>query len=152
MSTATRALIVTAALVLAACAAMQQQKAQPVRADEGQFKNLKVLPQNISHDELVATMRSFARSLGVNCGGCHVPMPGQANKLDFVSDAKPEKTVARTMIVMTRNINANYISKVAMSDEPDEKGTAVTCYTCHRGHAHPDNTLPPPPAEPRPGS
>ena len=148
MSNAVRSLIVIVALTLAACAAMQQQKAQPVRSDQGEFKNLKVLPQNISHDDLIATMRGFARSLGVRCDTCHVPIPGETNKFDFPSDAKPEKNIARTMILMTRNINSNYIAK--LPGEPGEHFDNATCYTCHRGHVHPETALPP--AEPQPGA
>ena len=95
MSKVVRFVAVAAAFALAACAAMQQQQAQPVRSDQGEFKNLKVLPQNITHDELIATMRGFARSLGVKCDHCHVPIPGQQNKFEFASDAKQEKQIAR---------------------------------------------------------
>jgi len=96
MTNVVRVVSIAAALALAACAALQQQKAQPVRTDEGEFKNLKVLPQNITHDELITTMRGFARSLGTRCDHCHVPIPGQQNKFDFASDAKPEKILCRT--------------------------------------------------------
>lgn len=150
MSNGVRALIVTTALALAACAAMQQQKAQPVRSDQGEFKNLKVLPQNITHDELINVMRGFSRSLGVRCDACHVPIPGEANKFDFASDAKPEKPIARTMVLMTQNINKNYIPQIAVHMEPGDKPDNVTCFTCHRGHPHPEST--PPAPEARPGS
>jgi predicted trehalose synthase len=146
MSNAIRSLIVIAALTLAACAAMQQQQAQPVRTDQGEFKNLKVLPQNISHDELIATMRGFARSLGVRCDACHVAIPGETNKFDFPSDAKPEKNIARQMVLMTRNINSNTMAKLV--GEPGEKFDNVTCFTCHRGHAHPEKAPPPEEAKP----
>jgi predicted trehalose synthase len=152
MSNAVRVFVVSGALALAACAAMQQQQAQPVRSDQGEFKNLKVLPQNITHDELIATMRAFARSLGTRCDGCHVAIPGQQNKFDFPSDAKPEKNVARTMVLMTRNINGNYISKLPHDQhEADEKPAQVSCYTCHRGHMQPESA-PPAAAEARPGA
>jgi photosynthetic reaction center cytochrome c subunit len=51
---------------------------------------------------------------------CHV-------RGDFAIDEKPEKEMARKMIVMTREINANF---------PDGK-QHVTCFTCHRGDHHP---------------
>ncbi len=150
MSNAVRVLVVGAALTLAACAALQQQKSQPVRTDQGDFKNLKVLPQNITHDELVTTMRGFTSALGVRCNGCHAAMAGQENKLDFASDAKDEKRTARTMILMTRNINTNFIPKVER--EAGEMAQQVNCWTCHRGHKHPEVTPPPPAPEPRPGA
>jgi photosynthetic reaction center cytochrome c subunit len=167
MTNMLRVVVVAAAFALAACAAMQQQKAQPVRTDEGEFKNLKVLPQNITHDELIATMRGFARSLGVKCNHCHVPIPGTENKFEFPSDAKPEKKIARTMILMTRNINGNYISKVPHGiEERDEQSTGkethehgeehehvtVTCYTCHRGHVLPEQNPPAEAPQARPGA
>src|SRR5881397_2017122 len=107
-----KTLVLAAAVALAACTAMQQQKSQ-IRADEGVFHNLHVLPQNITHDELIATMRGFARGLGVRCDHCHVANPpGSAEQFDFPNDSKPEKKVARTMLRMTRAVNADYVSKV----------------------------------------
>ena len=160
MTNAVRVVTLAAVFALAACAAMQQQKAQPVRTDEGEFKNLKVLPQNITHDELIATMRGFARSLGVKCNHCHVPIPGTENKFEFASDAKPEKKIARTMILMTRNINGNYISKVPHGIERDEQSggkeahehVTATCYTCHRGHVLPEQNPPAEAPQARPGA
>jgi hypothetical protein len=131
-----RATIILAAAFLAACAAIRQQKAEaPRAADDLEFHNLRVLPPNITHDELIATMRGFARGLGVKCNHCHVENPaGSKEQFHFASDAKPEKTVARTMIRMTRAINADYISRV------NEHGQTVTCLTCHRGQTVPETT------------
>lgn len=126
------------AVVVGGCAAMRQQKAVEVRADQGTFKNLKVLRQNITHDELIATMRGFTRSLGVKCDHCHVPLPaGSKEHFDFASDAKDEKNTARVMMKMTRNANVEFISQI------NEQGAAVTCYTCHRGKTVPEAQLPP---------
>ena len=66
------------------------------------------------------TMMSFKAALGVECSFCHV-------QGDFASDDKPHKEMARKMIVMAREINANF---------PDGK-IHVTCYTCHRGSTEP---------------
>jgi hypothetical protein len=131
--------VLALSLVLAtACAAINAQKAQAVRADTGEFHNLKVLPQNITRDQLIATMRSFTRSLGVKCDHCHVANPeGAKEHFDFPNDAKPEKNVARVMLRMTKQINADYIDKI------NEQGTNVTCYTCHRGQVTPESSLPP---------
>ncbi|MCU1347824.1 MAG: hypothetical protein JWO56_854 [Acidobacteria bacterium] len=130
-------------LLAAACAAINQQKAMPPKADQLQFKNLKVLPPDIPRDELIAMMRTFARSLGVRCEHCHVKVASEPKEvMDFASDAKPEKEVARTMMRMTNRMNADYISKV------NEHGTLATCYMCHRGKVTPEGTLPPPPPAP----
>lgn len=127
-----RALAVLAAVFTAACAAISQQKAQVPRADNLEFHNLRILPPNITHDELIATMRGFARSLGTRCNHCHVANPpGSAEEFDYANDSKPEKRTARTMLLMTRNVNADYLSKV------NAHGQTVTCFTCHRGHTVP---------------
>jgi hypothetical protein len=133
-------------LVLAACAAIQQQKSQPVRADQGQFKNLKVLPQTITHDELIATMRGFTRALGVKCDHCHervTPPPGSQQDMNYASDAKPEKGVARQMIRMVNDVNTRYLSQI------NPAGENVQCMTCHRGKRIPDVTLPEAPHPPQ---
>jgi cytochrome c553 len=137
-----RKYLVLIGLLTAACAAINQQKAMPPKADQLQFKNLKVLRPDIPRDELIAMMRTFSRSLGVRCEHCHVQSGEGANaKLDPASDAKPEKEVARVMMRMTARINDEYITKV------NEHKTIATCYTCHRGKVVPDSTLPPAPAQ-----
>lgn len=105
------------------------------------FKNLKVLPQNISRDSLKAVMENFSQSLGVKCMFCHAPNADTTIKHpDFASDAKPEKDVARYMMKMTSDINKNYFN-FNHSNQADTIRT-VTCYTCHRGDAHPGNLQP----------
>jgi hypothetical protein len=139
--------VLTVSLFLAACAAMQQQKAQAARADTGEFHNLQIFPQNITHDELIANMRGFARALGTRCDHCHAANPpGSKEQFDFASDAKPEKNVARAMLRMVHSANNDYLAKV------NPHGQMVTCNTCHRGHTVPDanapaeSTPPPPPS------
>jgi hypothetical protein len=128
-----RSFAIVSVIFLAACAAISQQKAQAPVADNLQFHNLQVLPPNITHDELIATMRGIARSLGTKCNHCHVAnAPGSEEEFDFAKDSKPEKKVARTMLRMTRDVNANYVSKV------NAHGQTVTCFTCHRGHTVPE--------------
>jgi len=98
-------------------------------------KNLQVLPKDISAHDLIATMRGFTKALGVECSFCHAEN-AQTHHLDFASDAKPEKTTARTMIRMTREINSKYLSTVNDPDASAEMKT-VTCGTCHRGNSMP---------------
>jgi len=75
---------------------------------EDDFKNLKVLPKNISHDELNKVMHSFNDALGVKCNFCHAkPKEGEQHP-DFASDEKPEKSIARKMIKMTNRINKKF--------------------------------------------
>lgn len=126
---------------LVACAAINQQKAQPPKDDDLHFHNLQVLPQNISRDDLLMTMKRFTQALGVQCSHCHVPLPNDPNKFDFRSDAKPWKNAARTMLRMVNTINHDYVARV-----PDVY-TRATCWTCHRGKSQPDivPSLPPEP-------
>lgn len=148
MSNVSRPIIaaLTLSLFLAACAAVQQQKAQASRADTGEFHNLKLFPQNITHDELIANMRGFAKALGTRCDHCHAANPpGSAEQFDFASDAKPEKNTAREMMKMVHAVNADYLAKV------DPHGQTVACNTCHRGHTVPDTTAPPEGGAPPPG-
>lgn len=140
----TRLVEVSAAIafvvVVAGCAAISQQKAQPPRADDLHFHNLQILPQNISRDELITTMRRFTQALGVKCDHCHAAMPNDPQRLDFPSDLKPQKAAARIMMRMTDRINEDYVARI------EEVYTTVSCWTCHRGRTQPDvvPSLPPP--------
>ncbi len=110
--------------------------------------NLKVLPKDISSQDLMKTMFAFSRQLGVQCTFCHAQDAG-AKHPNFASDDKPEKNTARTMMLMTQEINAKYMSQIHDPDAaPDQK--TVACGTCHRGHSMPVTFIPPakPGAEP----
>lgn len=118
-------------LVLAGIAAAKPPK--------GIYKNLKVLPKNISAEDLDKVMDEWKASLGVRCGFCHAPSKTEARKMDYASDEKPEKDIARKMYLMTGKINKKYFDYNA-------KDTAtkapVTCMTCHHGKEHPESTAP----------
>ncbi|HXB14010.1 MAG TPA: c-type cytochrome [Bacteroidia bacterium] len=107
------------------------------------FKNLKVLPQNITKDALDSIMHEFTVSLGVRCGFCHARKSDTTQKgLDFASDAKDEKTIARNMMKMTEYLNTTYFN-FNNSTKPDTIHTII-CYTCHRGKKEPasDDIMP----------
>src|SRR4051812_45118087 len=71
----------------------------PRRVSE--YKNLQVLPKDISSKQLQQIMvDEFQDGLGVSCGYCHVQEKGSMH-LDYASDEKPEKEIARLMIKMT---------------------------------------------------
>jgi len=128
-------------LVIAACSAINQQKALPAKSDNLQFHNLQVLSPNMTRDELISTMRGFTRALGTRCEHCHVQTATEPHEtFDFPSDAKPEKNVARTMIRMVRSINGDFISKLPKDEEGPQ---TVACATCHRGHTIPEKWTPP---------
>src|SRR5688572_31654917 len=97
------------------------------------FTNLQVLPKDIPRPQLVATMRGFAGALGVRCTHCHVG-PDDLQGMDFATDEKESKKVARTMLRMVRGINADVIGTLPAADPPRQQ---VTCLTCHRREAKP---------------
>jgi len=106
------------------------------KPDDG-FKNLKVLRKDISHDDLDKLMDSFSAALGVKCDFCHAPSKEDAAKLEFASDEKGEKLIARKMIKMTNKINKKFFhgkSKLGDTDALLE----VSCITCHHGSPHPE--------------
>ena len=102
------------------------------------FTNLQVLPKDISRAELVTTMRGFAGALGVRCTHCHVG-PDDLQGMDFATDEKEMKKIARTMLRMTRNINADYVSVLPAREGARQQ---VTCLTCHRREQRPPVPLP----------
>ena len=107
---------------------------KPALSDTGFFKNLKILPKDISKEKLDMIMDNFKASLGVRCNFCHAM--GDNGHPDFASDAKPEKDIARAMMKMTSDINKNYFN-FENSTRPDTI-FVVKCVTCHRGNPHPD--------------
>lgn len=107
---------------------------------EEKAKNLKVLPKNISHEELEQTMRSFNKALGVKCNFCHAKRTDNPQKLDFASDAMEEKETAREMLRMTMRINKKYFK--SGKDDKGMQVMTVTCYTCHNGQKEPASKPP----------
>lgn len=105
--------------------------------DKPPKRNLKVLPKDISHDDLSKTMDAFKEALGVKCNFCHAPSADSSNHhLDFASDAKPEKNIARHMYKMVGRINKKFFGM--NKDANGNLVQTVTCVTCHHGSPHPD--------------
>ena len=100
----------------------------------GGFKNLKVLPETISDQELRAMMSGFTRALGVRCDFCHVRAGEHFTPEDFAKDDKVNKAVARDMIKMVRDINQKYLADLKHREDPP---IAVECVTCHHGTPQP---------------
>src|SRR5690606_32240294 len=94
------------------------------KTSEDQFKNLKVLPQNISKDSLMSLMRGYNQALGVKCNHCHSG--------DKAADDKHSKEVARHMIKFTNELNANEFAPIG-----EQYKNAIECATCHRGSTKP---------------
>ena len=69
-------------------------------------------------------MRTWNASLGVKCDFCHIINPDHSG---FEKDDKPEKGMARTMVIMTTDMNKH---------QKALEGKA-TCFMCHQGHEQP---------------
>jgi len=89
------------------------------------FKNVKLLG-NLSVGELARNMVAITNwvSPKEGCTYCH-------DAQNFADESKYTKIVARRMLEMTQNINANW--------KPHVAATGVTCFTCHRGNPVPKN-------------
>ncbi len=128
-----RTLIVLGACLAVAALIAQGSLAQP--RPEPKATNLQVLDSTMSHDELIDQMGKFTLALGVGCDYCHSPSKDpNSREMDFASDAKKEKHIARAMLRMTHDINANYVGKISELETPR---VAVECMTCHRGQTEP---------------
>lgn len=109
----------------------------PVKEDPGPWKNLQVLPKDISEDSLEAIMDGFTDALGVKCTFCHVHEGQDFSKgWEWERDDKPEKLTARYMMRMTMGINKTYFN--FDSSARADTIQVVSCATCHRGIPHPD--------------
>jgi photosynthetic reaction center cytochrome c subunit len=127
------AAFVVAAVLAASALSLKQDKAQaphgapavlsPANAStkkaEEQFKNIQVL-KGIPAEQLIPTMQFISASLGVECEFCHEPKA-------FDKDDKKPKQTARKMMEMMFAINKDNFAG----------HREVTCYSCHRGNAHP---------------
>ena len=123
-------LLITAVAAMGASANLQETVAQPKR-------NLKVLPKNISRENLGKVMDEWKGALGVKCNFCHAASADNPRKLNFASDAKPEKEMARQMFTMTGKINKKFFHAKKGEDGMTAMA-AVNCNTCHNGQAHPE--------------
>jgi hypothetical protein len=90
-------------------------------------ENLKVLaPDTRVHGD-GSVMHDFRDALNIDCNYCHGGGKPQS------ADDNPRKEIARRMILLVRQINANF---PGMGLYP-AGNQVVTCYTCHRGETHP---------------
>lgn len=112
--------------------------------------NLKVLPKDISHTELMQVMHSFEIALGYSCGDCHARSATDTNKLDFASEDNPKKGEALEMMKMVQKINEHSFEvKGDFKDNYLKSQYKVSCITCHNGHAEPAHTISIPIPDPR---
>jgi hypothetical protein len=103
--------------------------------------NLRVLPKDMTAQQVVDIMRGYERQLGVECEYCHFKDPA-TKRNNFASDANPMKDRARVMMKMTASINTDFLTQLT---DP-RPAHPVDCGTCHRGMSKPAVFIPPPPA------
>jgi len=99
--------------------------------------NLRVLPKEMTGQQVNGVMEQWGAELGVRCSSCHGEdqdnvVPARPRLSQFADDSQPMKEIARLMYTMTEQINRDYIAKVDGSELP------VTCGTCHRGRVSPE--------------
>jgi endogenous inhibitor of DNA gyrase (YacG/DUF329 family) len=144
-----RASVLTAGLLALAAPALAQHAAAPdsvtasrerfareVLADiagrenlpaDSVFRNIKVL-KGVPAGRLVRMMdMGYGRSLGVSCDHCH-------NTVEWESDEKRPKEIARQMMGMVGTINRDLLSKI---ENLESERPVVNCTTCHRGSIKP---------------
>ncbi len=103
------------------------------------FENLQLLDADMSREQLIGIMRNWTSGLGVRCNHCHVG-PDNLVGADFASDEKATKRTARRMLEMVRAINGELLANLPVVAEGD-RHQVVSCFTCHRGMAHPPRDI-----------
>ncbi len=99
--------------------------------------NLRVLPKELTGQQVNDVMEQWGGQLGVRCSACHgedqdnVVATGP-RRSRFAVDSQPMKEIARLMYTMTEQINRDFVARV------EGFGLPVTCGTCHRGHVSPE--------------
>ena len=122
-------------LVAVSCAVTNQ-------GANSQYKNLKILPKDITKVQMDSVMHHFTASLNVKCNFCHV-FNSEAKKMDFVSDENKHKLVARQMMTMTNDLNKKYFNHTGSAITLTSQ-LAVSCFTCHNGAKEPAVQAPEP--------
>ncbi|RYZ99601.1 MAG: c-type cytochrome [Sphingobacteriaceae bacterium] len=107
----------------------------------GKYKNLKILPQDISEKKLDSIMNAYNKALSVSCDFCHIKpkkdlfsLTPVKDEIDFALD-NPMKEEARKMIQLQMDINTKYFYND--STIKPQYLNVVGCNTCHRGNPYP---------------
>ena len=117
--------------------------------DDPGYKNLQILPKDITKQQMDSVMHHYTEALNVKCNFCHV-RNDSTRTWDFASDDKPHKNKAREMMKLTNKINDDYFD-VTGGQRTITTQLMVTCYTCHHGSTDPAVRAPkmqPPPLRP----
>ena len=105
------------------------------------YKNLKILPKDITEKQMDSVMNHFSASLNVGCEFCHTKkkqvMFGTNETWDYASDDNKHKLVAREMMKMTNKLNDEHFPYSGKAENLSTILT-VTCFTCHNGQTNPE--------------
>jgi hypothetical protein len=109
--------------------------------EKPEWKNLKIIPASTDDEQMDRIMYSYSSALGVTCSHCHPDTKPNVfpRRVDFITDEKPEKKIARDMMRMTARINKKYFNYTSKFDEEDFPKAVISCKTCHRGLPKPSN-------------
>ncbi|NKB89618.1 MAG: c-type cytochrome [Acidobacteria bacterium] len=100
-------------------------------------RNLQILPADMSTRAVIGVMRGMTGALGTRCTHCHVgDNPRDLSTVDFASDEKETKRVARVMMQMVGNLNDDLL-RPGLMEAGRAEAMEVTCQTCHRGNTRP---------------
>ena len=132
-------------LAFVAIVALSCAVTNPSATANSQYKNLKILPKNITHQQMDSVMHHYTASLNVRCTFCHVRNE-EKKEMDWASDANKHKLVTRQMMTMTDEINKKYFNHTGGAITLSSQ-LPVTCYKCHHGATDPATRAP---QQPRP--
>lgn len=93
-------------------------------AEHPQPQNVQVLTGLDTSTIANYMVAQVAGGLKVDCTYCHVLTNG-----NFADDTNPQKAKARQMMLMSQDLNQNFVAKLPAS----VGGKAITCATCHNG-------------------
>jgi len=97
--------------------------------------NLQVLPEGTDGLKLRDFMGMFVRDLGVKCTFCHDDSKAKSfEEINFASDAKKNKKIAREMYKMLVSINKNSMPSI---NKLTGKNEQLRCFNCHHGTPDP---------------
>jgi len=121
----------TLIIALGALAGVGRAEAQaPGKWPPDSLVNVQVIPKTTSPMQVWGMMRNIAGSLGVSCTFCHVGSDSAPlERIDFASDQKRNKVVARQMMRLVQEVNSR-LDTIPARPTP---ALGVTCATCHRG-------------------
>ena len=103
---------------------------------EDPYKNLQILPKDITQQQMDSVMEHFSSALNVGCDFCHVENKAR-QEMDYALDDNKHKLIARKMMIMTNVINDSFFNYTGQKRTITTQ-LMVTCFTCHNGKKMPE--------------